>query len=301
MYYTVYKTTNLTNGKVYVGCHQTNNPEDEYLGSGSIFSRALKKYGGESFKKEVLFAFDNREEMLTKEREIVTPEFVADPMTYNMVRGGNPNNFGGPNMTPSQSGRLGQEKLKERKLVDSELKARLTQVGYQNLLRYQERGGPHPKSFLGKHHTKETKDKIAAHNTISHKGEGNSQFGKVWVWKENEKPQVIPIIELETLLNLGWSQGRKAASPPEREVYIHRQGEKDKQVRLSALETFLSKGWVRGKTSCKVWEKAGSNFIGKVWIHLETKSKRIPLEELEEHLRNGWLRGRKHPSGGLDT
>ena len=39
----VYKTTNLINGKIYIGKDMKNNPN--YLGSGTILRRAIKKYG----------------------------------------------------------------------------------------------------------------------------------------------------------------------------------------------------------------------------------------------------------------
>ena len=48
----IYKTTNLINGKIYVGQDTKNNPN--YLGSGKILKFALKKYGIENFKKEIL-------------------------------------------------------------------------------------------------------------------------------------------------------------------------------------------------------------------------------------------------------
>jgi hypothetical protein len=54
MFYTVYKTTNLINGKIYVGLHITNNLEDDYLGSGSQLKSAVKKYGKENFKREII-------------------------------------------------------------------------------------------------------------------------------------------------------------------------------------------------------------------------------------------------------
>ncbi len=38
-YYTVYKTINLVNGKTYIGIHQTDNPNDDYLGSEITFKR----------------------------------------------------------------------------------------------------------------------------------------------------------------------------------------------------------------------------------------------------------------------
>ncbi len=49
----IYKTTNLINGKIYVGYHNTD-INDGYLGSGTIFSKALKKYGKKNFVREVL-------------------------------------------------------------------------------------------------------------------------------------------------------------------------------------------------------------------------------------------------------
>jgi hypothetical protein len=48
----IYKTTNLINGKIYVGQDTKNNPN--YLGSGKKLKFALKKYGIENFKKEIL-------------------------------------------------------------------------------------------------------------------------------------------------------------------------------------------------------------------------------------------------------
>jgi group I intron endonuclease len=48
----VYKTTNLINGKCYIGQDAKNNPA--YLGSGVALNRAIKKYGKENFKKEIV-------------------------------------------------------------------------------------------------------------------------------------------------------------------------------------------------------------------------------------------------------
>lgn len=86
--YTVYKTTNLLNGYIYIGVHKTDRPNDKYLGSGKYFKLAVKKYGRENFKKEVLFIYDTLEEAYEKEKELVDKSFYLREDTYNLTGGG---------------------------------------------------------------------------------------------------------------------------------------------------------------------------------------------------------------------
>lgn len=103
MNYIVYKTTNLINGKVYVGVHRTN-PEifDGYIGCGVShkdkkknkkgFPKAVAKYGYSNFKRETLFIFEDSEKGMlqayTKEAEIVDIDWVKSPHNYNLAVGG---------------------------------------------------------------------------------------------------------------------------------------------------------------------------------------------------------------------
>ena len=84
MYFTIYKTTNNVNGKYYIGKHQTIDPYDDYLGSGTALADAVKKYGKENFTKEILHVLDNEEEMNLKEKEVVE----INDMSYNLCEGG---------------------------------------------------------------------------------------------------------------------------------------------------------------------------------------------------------------------
>lgn len=103
MNYIVYKTTNLINGKIYVGVHRTN-PDifDGYIGCGVSkkdqkkktkgFPKAVQKYGYANFKRETLFIFPDTEEgkklAYKKESEIVNIDFIKRIDTYNLSVGG---------------------------------------------------------------------------------------------------------------------------------------------------------------------------------------------------------------------
>lgn len=58
----VYLTTNLINGKQYVGDHSTDNLNDNYLGSGNLIVEAVRKYGKENFNREILEFFSTKKE-----------------------------------------------------------------------------------------------------------------------------------------------------------------------------------------------------------------------------------------------
>lgn len=112
MKYTVYKVTNNINKKFYIGVHSTTDPNDSYLGSGKIIKDAIAKYGKHNFHKEVLFIFDNLEDALSKEKEIVNEQFVKSEDNYNISLGGG---IGGKNINGfSFSGKSHSEETIEK-------------------------------------------------------------------------------------------------------------------------------------------------------------------------------------------
>lgn len=50
----VYLTTCLINGKVYVGQHKFSDYTKHYFGSGTLIEQALKKYGKNNFRRNIL-------------------------------------------------------------------------------------------------------------------------------------------------------------------------------------------------------------------------------------------------------
>lgn len=93
-HFLIYKITNNVNGKYYIGQHKTEDPYDDYMGSGNLIKAAIHKYSLSCFTKEILFDFDNFEDMNNKEKQLVTLStcYPNDPMSYNLAEGGHGGN-----------------------------------------------------------------------------------------------------------------------------------------------------------------------------------------------------------------
>ena len=87
-YYYVYKIINLLNNKIYIGCHQTIDLNDGYMGSGKYILRAFNKYGIENFTKEILQFYPDQKSMFEAEARIVNREFIKRNDNYNLSEGG---------------------------------------------------------------------------------------------------------------------------------------------------------------------------------------------------------------------
>lgn len=61
----IYKITNLINGKQYIGRDSKNNPH--YYGSGTGIKNAIKKYGKENFKKEIIEHCSSLDNLIQRE------------------------------------------------------------------------------------------------------------------------------------------------------------------------------------------------------------------------------------------
>lgn len=84
--YTVYKITNIINGKTYIGVHKTQNPNDSYMGSGIAIVSAIRKYGKQNFIKDILLTTESKETAYALEYQLT--ENFEGRENYNKRRGG---------------------------------------------------------------------------------------------------------------------------------------------------------------------------------------------------------------------
>ena len=255
-----YRTENLINGNYYYGVHKTSNLEDGYLGSGRRILYAIKKYGKENFKKEILLFFDTYEKALDYEAEIVNEHLLLDPSCYNLALGGK-SDVGflrkGPSLINKITGAvINPASIEEfNNLFNTGLYTGLTKNKVlvkdndenifmidkndpryingdvksfmKNKIVVKNKNGKkfivdkNDKNYITGEYvsihknvkkTEEQKRKIGQANSISQKGEKNSQYGTRWFWiynlqlKENKKIKRELIHDYE---NRGWKRGRK--------------------------------------------------------------------------------------------
>lgn len=83
----IYKTTNLINGKIYVGKDARSRPT--YLGSGLILRKAIAKYGAENFKKETLETCSTLNKLNDREKYWIEHlKSNVNSIGYNLTTGG---------------------------------------------------------------------------------------------------------------------------------------------------------------------------------------------------------------------
>lgn len=85
----IYRITNLINGKTYIGQHRYEERNDSYMGSGTLLEKAIKKYGIENFKKDVLITnIPSRFYANKAEKTLIAIERSHNKSEYNICSGG---------------------------------------------------------------------------------------------------------------------------------------------------------------------------------------------------------------------
>lgn len=187
----VYVTTNLINGKQYVGDHSTNNLNDKYLGSGKIIKEAIKKHGKNNFQCAILEFFDTKQEAFSSQEKYINELNTMIPNGYNLSPKGGANCFNG----------LSQESIEKlKKTLSNSIKGKPHNETWNKNVSEAKKGKnfsqEHKKhlseakkgktsSFIGKHHSDETK-KLISQKCKGHKHteETKKKFKKRIPWNK---------------------------------------------------------------------------------------------------------------------
>jgi hypothetical protein len=199
------------------------------MGSGKIIDKAIKAYGINNFKKDILEMFDNAESMYAREKEIVTEEFLSREDVYNLRRGGDGGfDFINKKLTIKDRSILGKKggfanrhKWSEETLQNAkngwkkggnnsinklnefhQLNATKDENYFKKLLTNAQVSA---NSESAKIKRKETFEKIGHQQGLT-----NSQYGTRWAWVHNDEKVIkIKLEELDKYISLGYSRGIK--------------------------------------------------------------------------------------------
>lgn len=230
MYGYIYLTTNLINGRMYIGQHTSPEFDPNYKGSGKLLKNAFHKYGWSNFSVRMLCPCFSQGELDVEEIFLINYfDAVMSQDYYNLQAGGQKGNIRGSRlsketriklseshkgllvgprnpmygkkhsaatrrkMSVSRKGLMvGKNNPRYGRHLSAEEKKHLSDI-------FKGEGNP----FYGKTHTTETKKLISA----SRMGSKNPGAGKVWITKDSKNKRVHPN-ELDVYIQEGWKKGR---------------------------------------------------------------------------------------------
>lgn len=222
MYGYIYETTNLVNGKKYIGKHKSTKFDVQYLGSGVALKKAISKYGKENFVVKILEEiYTNQEELDKKEKEwIIKCNAVKDKKYYNRSYGGENEGWFGINKAVKENGGLpkvtrikmsksrrgekhpmyGKHHSEASKKKMSEIK-RGKKTSEETKKKQSEALKGEKAYWYGKHLKKETREKLSK----AHKGQN---INRRWINNNSENKYVLKE-EVQLYLEKGWKKGMK--------------------------------------------------------------------------------------------
>jgi group I intron endonuclease len=260
----IYKTTNLINGKFYVGQDSKNNLE--YYGSGNLLKRAIEKHGKENFIKETLEVCSTQEELNEREKYWIK-ETKAQELGYNIADGGT----GGNTYTEETKQRV--SKLLKGRYVSPETIEKRKRTRAQNPEKYKL--------------TEERKREIGDF----HRGKEISEEQKQ---KNSERMKNFTNYSPE-FLEMQNGENRRGEKSP---MWGTKASEETRRKQSEALKKNPARYWLGKKQSPEMVEKRRQKQIGTKWSD-ETRKKfeqngysfegRNHTPEAKEKIRQGRL------------
>lgn len=222
----VYITTNLVNGKKYIGQKKSSVFNPQYLGSGKLLKKAINKYGRDSFKVELVEFASSKSNLDSLEKLIILEHnAVESSLFYNLACGGQGGHIVDFTEEIKQKirdkaiGRTWSEECRKKRLdylnnrhfimsEESREKSRQSNLGKKRSKRTRLNmrlnhadfsGDKNP--FYGKKHSQDSKNKISTNNARAH-------IGKVWVNNKTDTELLITPDKVQEYIASGFVRGR---------------------------------------------------------------------------------------------
>jgi hypothetical protein len=252
----IYKTTNLINGKFYVGKDEKNNPN--YLGSGINLNRAIKKYGRANFIKETIEVCSTREELIEREKYWIK-ETKAQGLGYNIADGG----LGGNTYDEETRQRISKQ-FRGRK-VKPETRERIKKTR-------EEKKKQNPDAYKMSQENRELMSKV-------HKGKVHPEE-----WKRNHSEKMKELYysgdtsQFEKFVENQKSENKRAENNP---MWGRKASEETRRKQSEAHKKNPVRYWLGKKQSPESIEKRRQKQIGTKW----SEERRKKYEEKGNHFR----------------
>lgn len=255
----IYLTTNLVNGKKYIGQHRDSHYDPSYIGSGSIFKQALKKYKRKNFHLEILCECFSEEELDEKEIYYIAKyNAVEDPMFYNISKGGY---------------KMGTRDLVSmyNPLTDEVIYCaeELIEINTQNGFHL----GSRPRNEDSKERYRKSKENLV-------------------ILTNNEKVIYVHPEDIDEYLIQGYRKGRIPTRPNQKQE--HRKWMNKDNVSIMVKETeiqdYLNNGYSFGRIKFDHFNRtAPAHNKNKICIQKDNVHKYINKEELSKYELEGWI------------
>jgi hypothetical protein len=211
-YHYIYKTTCSVTGRYYIGMHSTFNLEDGYIGSGKRLWRSINKHGRNQHNTVILEFLENRQALKNRESQLITEDLLKDSMCMNLKVGGEGGFANKEHQVKCSS--LGNQRFQEKLRNDPDFykevcKKRSDSNKKAHKLGIHKNWKTNNVSWVGKHHTAETKKKIQEAVKGKQVGSNNSQFGTKWMVHLENGAIKVSANDVSSYLSLGYVFGRK--------------------------------------------------------------------------------------------
>lgn len=285
MYGYVYMTTNLINGKKYIGQHKCSKFDENYKGSGHAIKGAINKYGKANFSVEIIekcetsFHLDDREAYWIIYYDAVNSDDFYNLKSHDYIDTGG--------VIHSNSSYIWINNGIENKLIP-----------YSDLYKENYKGW-YTGKFDVKDQSGKNKGRICVNNGIEDrtvlpseldeyltKGYVKGRIPCRWITKDGIT-KYIPESELDSYISEGWSVGRilkeESKGVQKGKIFVTN-GIENTTISPEELDDYLQQGYWRGFVYHKSKKK-------KIWVNNGIEHTQINPEELDDYQKNGYSRG----------